>query len=335
MSAVPEVFTLATLPGIARHPRAVAVGNFDGVHRGHQRLLAALPASGGEDAPRRCVLTFHPHPATVLVPKHAPAPLYTLEERVRQLLASGAEEVVVLRFDEQLSHLSAEEFARDVLARYLDTRHVVVGENFRYAHRQQGDVGVLAAHGRQYGFTVAALPLLTERGMPVSSSQIRKLLLDGRVTRAARLLGHAFRLNGPIIQGRGVGGRQTVPTLNLAPPATILPADGVYVSRAVCSESGAAYPGVTNIGYRPTFEDGHPERSIETFVLGPLPQRPVHIRLEFLARLREERRFASPEALREQILRDVARAEAFHRRISRWQPEALRLRTGSEASMKV
>jgi riboflavin kinase/FMN adenylyltransferase len=322
MSFVPEIFELDTLQEVAPHARAVAVGNFDGVHRGHQLLLRSLEQGIAKGAASRCVLTFHPHPSSVLAPAHAPIPLYTLEERVRQLRDAGADEVIVLRFNEQLSRLTAEEFARDVLARCLQTRQVVVGENFRYARDKEGCIDTLAKHGALYGFDVEALPLLVDRGIPVSSSQIRKLLLEGKVSRAARLLGRPYAIEGPIVQGRGVGSKQTVPTLNLAPPSTLVPSDGVYVTRAVVLASGRAYQAVSNIGYRPTFQDGHPERSIETFVLDELQERPEAIRLEFLARLREERRFDSPEALRAQILRDVRSAQNLHRRVARWRPSA-------------
>lgn len=325
MSSGPEVFTLATLRALPQVARRIAIGNFDGVHRGHQCLLAALGAASSESGAIRCALTFYPHPAVVLAPARAPEPLYSLEERVRQLKACGADEVVVLRFDEELSRLSAEEFAAKVLAEALRAEMVVVGDNFRYAKGQQGDIRTLAAHGEHLGFTVAPQPLLMDRGVPVSSSQIRRLLLDGRAIRAARLLGRPYQLSGAIISGRGVGRTQTVPTLNLQVPSTVIPANGVYVTRAISEEQGITYMGVTNVGYRPTFQDGHPERSIETFVLGPLLDDPSAIRLDILAKLRDEQRFESPEALKQQIMRDVGRAQSFHRRVLRWQPNALAL----------
>lgn len=323
MSAAQTVLRLDDLAQLPRRPRAIAIGNFDGVHRGHQQLLAALEAPALEREAARCALTFHPHPSSVVAPERVPVPLVTLDERIRLLLKHGADEVVVLRFDEAFSRLSAEEFAGQVLVSGMSARHVAVGANFRFAYQQQGNPEVLASLGQQFGFAVTSVPLLTERGLPLSSSQIRKLVQAGAVTRAARLLGRPFVIAGSVVKGRGVGSKQTVPTLNIDTPQTVLPADGVYVTRVHDTETGAQLPGITNIGMRPTFDDGHTERSIETFVLEPLGDSPRAIRLDFLARLREERRFENPGALKAQILKDVSRAQAIHRRAGLWRPSAL------------
>ncbi|MCW5964085.1 MAG: riboflavin biosynthesis protein RibF [Bryobacterales bacterium] len=324
MSTVQTVLGLDELARLPRQHRAIAIGNFDGVHRGHQQLLTALVEPALARQAVRCALTFHPHPSSVVAPDRVPVPLVTLDERIRLLHQNGAEEVVVLRFDEAFSRFSAEEFVRRVLVDGMSACHVAVGANFRFAFQQQGNPMVLSSLGQQFGFGVTSVPLLAERGLPLSSSQIRNLVQTGEVTRAARLLGRPYLIAGPVVKGRGVGSKQTVPTLNVAPPYKVLPADGVYVTRVHHTGSGAVLPGITNIGLRPTFDDGHTERSIESFVLGPLGEPPTTIRLEFLARLREERRFENPEALKAQILKDVSRAQSFHRRASLWSPSALR-----------
>ncbi len=319
-----QVLGIEDLAQLPRVPRAVAIGNFDGVHKGHQLLLAALDAPARRYQALRCALTFHPHPSSIVAPERTPSAILTLEERIRLLRLNGADEVVVLRFDSALSRLSPLEFAAQVLVQGLSARHVAVGANFRFAHRQEGNVGSLSELGKSLGFAVTGVPLLAERGLPLSSSQIRRLVASGAVARAARMLGRPFSVAGPIVKGRGVGGKQTVPTLNLALPDTLLPADGVYVTQVHNLERGGTLPGITNIGLRPTFDDGHPERSIETFVLGTLETAPAAIQLDFLAWLRGEQRFENPYALKSQILHDVARAKAFHRRVSRWRPTALR-----------
>ncbi|MDZ7639849.1 MAG: riboflavin biosynthesis protein RibF [Bryobacterales bacterium] len=319
MNASAMPLGLEQLALVERKPRAVTIGNFDGVHRGHQLLLQTLDAHALHAGLPRCALTFFPHPATVVAPERAPQLLTSLQERVALLRRGGADEVVVLRFDEALSRLSAESFAADVLAQALGVRHLVVGENFRFGNGQGGDTAFLRQSGARCGFSVEGVALAHCRGLPVSSSQIRRLLLEGHVARAMRLLGRPHALEGAVVGGRGVGSKQTVPTLNIDGMAELVPANGVYVTQTRDEERGAMYPSITNIGLRPTFDDGHLERTVETFVLGPLVAEPTRIRVEFFRWVRGERKFASPELLRAQILHDVDRAQAFHRRAMKWQ----------------
>lgn len=311
---------LDQLRSLPRYPRAVTVGNFDGVHIGHQFLLRVLRDKTGDVELPVCAVTFHPHPATVVAPDRAPQLLCSLEERMSLLRRYGANEVIVLRFDDTFSQLSAEDFARLILREAMQSRIVAIGENFRFGYQQQGDLTSLRELGKLHGFEVEGAPLVHVRGLAASSSTIRRLVREGAVNRAARLLGRTYFISGDIIAGRGVGSKQTVPTLNLVPGDALLPADGVYITRVADPEAGVTYPAITNIGYRPTFQDGHPERTVESFVLGALVRQPENIRLEFLRRVREERKFESPEALRAQILRDVATAQAYHRRVLKWQP---------------
>lgn len=324
MSSVLPLLEAGQWRSLPRKARAITVGNFDGVHLGHRSLLAALDQYAAQHPGiTKCAVTFYPHPATVVAPERAPRLLVGLDERVRRLRELGADEIVVFRFDQAFSQMGATEFAAEVLAESLCARHVVIGENFRFGHGQAGDLQLLRKLGVELGFTVDGAALTHWRGLPVSSSEIRRRLREGDVLRAARLLGRPHSLCGPVVRGRGVGGQQTVPTLNLGTVEEALPTDGVYVTRTRDEANGILYPSITNIGFRPTFEDGHTERTIETFLLGPLLAQPERIRVEFLRRVRGEQKFESPEALRAQILQDVARAQALHRRLLKWQPREI------------
>lgn len=323
MNLAVKPIALDALAGMERKARALSAGNFDGVHLGHQLLLRTLNTRAAGNGLSRSVLTFHPHPMSIVAPERSPRLLTSLEDRVALLRRFGADEVIVLRFDEALSRMNAEAFVTEVLARLLDARHIVIGENFRFGNQQVGNAALLVELGARLGFTVDSVPLAHWRGRPVSSSEIRRQLLAGNVALAARLLGRFHALKGEVVRGRGVGAKQTVPTLNLGGEREIAPANGVYVTRTHDAAHGVSYPSITNIGHRPTFDDGHPERSIETFLLGPLAAQPTRITVEFLHRIRAERKFASPELLRAQILRDAARAQAYHRRLMKWSPGVL------------
>jgi riboflavin kinase/FMN adenylyltransferase len=200
-----------------------------------------------------------------------------------------------------------------------------VGENFRFGRGQGGGVSTLRELGERLGFLTEVVPGFRLRGRMVSSSEVRRLIEAGRVGTAGRLLGRCYALEGEVVSGRGVGSRQTVPTLNLATPAEVLPPNGVYVTRVRDLDSPRRWPAVTNVGNRPTFGGG--ELSVESFLLTGLEgEAPRRIAVEFRRRLRDERKFESPEALKAQILRDVARAQAYFRRLDRWTaPSALGL----------
>lgn len=304
----------ATLNG----PTAVTIGNFDGVHLGHRALLERVVRAAASSGWHATALTFHPHPTRVVAPHRTPRLLCSLEDRIALLSAAGISQVVVLEFTEALAHLSPEAFASRILAEYLEARLVVVGANFRFGFRQAGDVATLTALGAALGFRAEIVPPVSFRGVTVSSSLIRELVESGRVHAASRLLNRPVELHGEIVKGRGLGSRLTVPTLNLLPHTEVAPSRGVYVTQTLDARSPRQWASVTNVGYRPTFGDAS-DLSIETFLIDPLDGDPPDtIRLRFLHRLREERKFPTPEALRTQILRDVARAQAYHRRLSRW-----------------
>jgi riboflavin kinase / FMN adenylyltransferase len=277
------------LPDIERgRERSVAVGTFDGVHLGHRQVI------DGADS----VLTFDPHPVSVVAPQHTPKLLTTLERKAELIASLGVQELIVIPFDAEFAARSAGEFITDVLVGALGARQVAVGENFRFGHKAQGDSRLLGADIR---FDTVVHPLLEVDGEIVSSSHIRGLVLAGEVAEANRLLGAPFELTGEVTRGDARGRELGFPTANIVPEeALACPGHGVYA----CLADGR--PAAVSIGVRPTFGTGRGEL-IEAFILdfeGDLYGR--QLRLEFLERLRGERRFASPEALIEQMHRDVS-----------------------------
>ena len=206
--------------------------------------------------------------------------------------------------------LSAAEFAASTL-QGLNVKAVVVGENFRFGHKHAGDVHLLRALGEKHGFRVHVCAPVRLRDAIVSSSEVRERIATGSVSRAARMLGRWYAVEGEVVPGHGIGSKQTVPTLNLEPPAQLLPADGVYATHTTDLEHGTHWNSVTNVGLRPTF--GGTSRTVETFLLGDLVDSPTKIRVEFLARLRPERTFPNPESLKQQIFKDVSRAKRLFR----------------------
>jgi riboflavin kinase/FMN adenylyltransferase len=269
--------------------RSVAVGTFDGVHRGHREVIA------GADS----VLTFDPHPVSVVAPQHTPKLLTTLAVKAELIASLGVQELVVIPFDADFAARSASEFIDDVLVRALGATQVAIGENFRFGHKAQGDPRLLAADER---FTTVVHPLLEVDGEIVSSSHIRGLVLAGEVDQATHFLGAPFQLRGEVAHGDERGRELGFPTANLIPDEDLAcPGHGVYA----CLADGR--PAAVSIGVRPTFKTGRGEL-IEAYILdfdGDLYG--SQLRLEFLERLRGERRFDTPEALIEQMHRDVAR----------------------------
>ncbi|MCL5744731.1 MAG: bifunctional riboflavin kinase/FAD synthetase [Acidobacteria bacterium] len=292
-------------------PSALTIGNFDGVHAGHRRILRRLREVATDRDLKPSVLTFDPHPTKVVAPQRAPRLMTTPEQRCRLMAEEGIRQVLILPFTEELAQLSPEEFVKSILVRRLGVKAVLVGDNFRFGHSHSGNVETLRALGGRYGFSTEIIPALTIRGGVVSSSTLRTLIEAGKVSRAIRLLERPYALEGAVVPGHGIGSKKTVPTLNLRTPSEVLPKTGVYVTCTTDLETGVRRQSITNVGYRPTF-DGDPNISIETHLLdaleGPTPR---EIRVEFLWRLRDERKFESPEALKAQILRDVARARAY------------------------
>jgi riboflavin kinase/FMN adenylyltransferase len=298
-------------------PSAITIGNFDGVHRAHQRLLRRVVEVGREHGWKPSVMTFDPHPIRVVAPERAPRLLSEPPERAEWIRRAGIEQLLILPFSYAFSQRSPGDFVADVLAGRLGARAIVVGENFRFGRDHAGDTRLLVSLGQRYGYQAEVVPGFRVRGRMVSSSEVRRLIDVGNVALAGRLLGRHYALAGAVVSGRGVGSKKTVPTLNLETAAEVLPATGVYVTQTRDMADGRTWPSVTNVGRRPTFGGG--DLSVESFLLSPLEGgTPERITVEFLHRLREERKFENVEALRAQILRDAARAQAWHRRAARW-----------------
>jgi riboflavin kinase/FMN adenylyltransferase len=296
------------------HASVLAIGNFDGIHLGHQAILRATVERAQALNAVSTALTFDPSPRKVLRPESAPPRISTNAQRMEWFNALGLEAVVVLPFTLDLARLSPEEFVEQILVRDLHVKAVLVGEDFRFGHKQAGDVRLLAVLGARLGFEVVIVPPVVHRAEVVSSTIIRREVAEGDVAHAARLLGRPFALTGEVVSGTGTGGRFTFPTLNLAVDQELLPARGVYITRTRFEGETRSHRSVTNIGMRPTFNGT--ALSVETHLLDVnVKTPPKRIEVRFWKRLREEKKFSSPEELRAQIARDIARANNFFSRL--------------------
>jgi riboflavin kinase/FMN adenylyltransferase len=295
-----------------RH-RAVAIGTFDGVHLGHQAIIGRAVAAAAEMGGVATVLTFEPHPSLVLAPESAPLILTPLELKLHLLEQQGVQEVIAVPFDRAFSGLTPEGFCRLLLSERLGARQVTVGENFRFGRGGAGTPEDLLEFGRELGFAVAAVRLMELEGEPMSSTRIRRLIQQGDVDHATRLLGRPHTLEGYVVAGAGRGRDLGSPTANLEVPAHVaVPAHGVYVTLTDLGR-GTQEPGVTSVGTNPTFETDGVTR-VETYLLrfsGDLYS--TKVRVAFLDRLRGQIVFPDAAALIEQISRDVAAAEAHFR----------------------
>jgi riboflavin kinase/FMN adenylyltransferase len=297
-------------------PCALTIGNFDGVHLGHRALMRRVVEIAKQHYWHAAALTFDPHPTRLVAPQRAPKLLTSLEQRVALMADAGIERVLVLPFTSEIAALSPDGFADVVLAK-LEPRAIVVGDNFHFGRKQAGNTTILAELGSTHGYFVEAMKAVECRGRIASSTEVRMLLAKGDVTRAWRLLERPYSLEGEVVKGHGIGSKQTVPTLNLSTTAEVIPAHGVYITRTLDLDSRREWNSITNVGMRPTF-DGD-ALTIETFLLDPFDgATPDRIRVEFLRRVREERKFETPEALKTQIFQDVSRAQAWFRRRARF-----------------
>jgi riboflavin kinase/FMN adenylyltransferase len=291
-------------------PSLVSVGNFDGVHRAHAHVLGEIVRRARQSSCKAVAVTFEPHPVRILRPDSGLKLLTPAPEKLRLLEATGIDAVLMLPFGRDLSLMTPRQFAERILRKRLHAREVHEGYNFHFGHKASGDINVLAQLGQEMGFEVKIYSEEKLRGEPVSSSHIRKLLQEGRVSRARHLLARPFSILGAPGRGRGYGTKYTVPTINLARYEELVPKDGVYIT---WTQVGAErFDSVTNVGNRPTF--GSDSFAIETHLLNfhemELTQE-SEVEICFLHRLRDEIKFPSIEALREQIAHDVKKAKRY------------------------
>ena len=296
-------------------PSVAIIGNFDGVHLGHREILAAVVTEARAHGIHSVAVTFDPHPEQFLRPRDAFKLLTPISERLQLLAATGIDAVLMLPFDATLAMLPAREFVGQILVEALGVRSLHEGGNFHFGYRALAGVEKLREFGARFGFAVHVHPPVRIHGLEVSSSAIRELVASGDMRRARWMLGRPFAVSSTSARGRGIGTRLLVPTINLAPYNDLLPAFGVYVTRLTVG--GRRFQAVTNVGNRPTF--GEASFAVESHILDFQPvdlDDRTPLELEFLLRLRPETEWPSPEALKAQILKDVARAERYFRRVS-------------------
>jgi riboflavin kinase/FMN adenylyltransferase len=289
-----------------RGPTAVAIGNFDGVHLGHRRILSFLVERARQDALESLVLSFSPHPGKVTGQGKIQL-LQTEGQKLATLEKIGMDAVCLIPFDREFARKSADEFIRSVLIPHFNAHVIVVGEHFRFGRDRSGDTNRLRELGRKYALTLYPIPSLVINGLTVSSSLIRNLIRDGRVNDAAQLLGSPYVIQGTVVKGQTVGRGLGFPTANLDSPNEILP-PGVFVT--ISSVLGREIPSVTNIGVRPTFSEK--VQAIETHLLDFAEDIYDHtLTLQFLKKIRDEFRFDSPEQLKAQIRNDLAEVRSY------------------------
>ncbi len=295
------------------HP-VLALGNFDGVHRGHRKILDRVKRGAGERGATSVVMTFEPHPPRVVRPDKAPPLLMTLPQKLEAIGRAGIQGTAIVRFTRELSQWDPETFVRTVLVEWMRVAEVWVGANFLFGHDRSGNFSLLRTLGARYGFRAEKIDPVRYREFVVSSTRVRRLLSEARVDEAGALLGHQYYIDGTVVEGDRRGRGLGFPTANLATENELLPADGVYATTA--SIDGLVRPSVTNVGVRPTVDDsGH--RVIESHIIGI--DRDLYgstIRLGFVQRLRDERRFESLDALKAQIGADLLRARTLFDRLS-------------------
>ena len=292
----------------------LALGNFDGLHRGHVKIVERIQRGALERGGTSVVLTFDPHPPRVLRPDKAPALLMTKAQKLDALARAGVQGAAVVRFTPEMSQWEPDAFVRTVLVEWLRVAEVWVGADFLFGRNRSGNFTLLKSLGAQYGFRAEKIDPIRYKDFVVSSTRIRRLIGEGRVDEAGALLGHHYALDGVVVEGARRGREMGFPTANLATDNELIPPHGVYATAVTVD--GAFYPSVTNIGQRPTFGD-QLATSIEAHLIGrSMDLYGKTVRLAFVQRLRDERKFPDIEALQEQIAADVRRAARLFDRLS-------------------
>ncbi len=292
----------------------LALGNFDGLHRGHLKIIERVRRGAAEHGGTPMAMTFDPHPSRVVRPDKAPPLLMTKEQRLEAFERAGINAIAVVRFTPELSQWDPETFVRTVLVDWLRVSEVWVGANFLFGHDRSGNFSTLRTLGQRYGFRADKIDPVRYKEFVVSSTRVRRLVAEGRMDEAGALLGHQFYVDGRVVPGAHRGRELGFPTANLETSNELLPPNGVYATTVTID--GIVHPSITNVGLRPTFGDTT-KTVIEAYVLayeGDLYGRQV--RLGFVQRLRDERKFEDVDALRAQIEADRRRAERLFAQLS-------------------
>lgn len=300
-------------PASWRSP-VLALGNFDGLHRGHIKIIERIQRGAGERGGTSVVLTFDPHPPRIVRPDKAPPLLMTKAQKLDAMARAGVQGVAVVRFTREMSQWDPDVFVRNVLVEWLRVAEVWVGADFLFGRDRSGNFSLLRSLGSQYGFRAEKIDPIRYKDFVVSSTRIRRLVSEGRVDEAGALLGHHYAIDGAVVEGAKRGREIGFPTANLATENELIPPNGVYATAITID--GEMHPAVTNIGQRPTFGD-----SLATTIEAHVMDKSIdlygrRVRLAFVQRLRDERKFPDIEALQEQIAADVRRAARLFDRLS-------------------
>src|SRR5215831_17346713 len=310
MRVVRDPFRSADLPGGG----IATIGNFDGVHLGHRRILEAVATRAREVSRPAVAITFEPHPMAILKPDHAPRRIQTLRQKEEALEAIGIDFLLVIPFTRDFSLTEPEEFVRSLLGDRLGASELYLGRHFAFGRGKRGDLALLSRMGAECGFIASAVEEVDWNGQPISSSRIRRSLEGGAVGDAGAMLGRSYELDGLVARGDRLGHQIGVPTINLEPENELAPAEGVYVTEIEIRSFGRRFGSVTNIGRRPTLYEDY-TTTIETYVLDfSSDVYGEKVRLFFLERLREERKFPSMMDLKAQIQRDIAATRVYFER---------------------
>jgi riboflavin kinase / FMN adenylyltransferase len=293
---------------IAR-PTVLTLGVFDGLHLGHQLIMKTVVDRARAIDAVPTVITFEPHPRAVLHPESAPPLLQTFDQKIEALSVLGIEQTIIIHFDKAFSQIGAKDFLRDTVVNRLHAKEVYLGRGFFFGHNREGNIELLRSVSQRLGFRAEEVPEVRLRGKRIGSTRIRELLLQGRVNLARRMLGRPYGVEGPVVRGAERGRQLGFPTANIHPHNRVIPRAGVYVTATLID--GQWRRSVTNVGVRPTFGDAT-ETSVETFVMNWSDDLYGDVvRVRFLHRLRDERKFTSIDELKTQIGRDVSRAERY------------------------
>jgi len=305
---------LRSVPDAASSPVALTIGNFDGVHLGHQAMLAKLRAAASARGLPACVMTFEPHPREFFAPDQAPVRLTTLREKLQMLRQHGVDRAYVLRFNFALAQVTAQDFIERILVRGLGVRWLQVGDDFRFGARRAGDLAMLRAQAAQYGYEVEGMATVEHDGGRVSSTSVRETLASGDVARAGRLLGRPFSISGRVVRGDQLGRQLGFPTANVQMKHNRPPLTGIFAVELM-REDGKRLQGVASLGVRPTVKARGAAPVLEVYIFdfkeeiyGEL------VRVDFLHKFRDEAKYVDLETLKQQIARDVADTRAFFSR---------------------